>query len=210
MITIVLVDDHQLMRAGIKQFLAYVDDCNVIGEASTGDEAIESIRNLKPNLVLLDLNIPGPRGAVLIQKIVSDFAETKVLVLTMHNEATIARQAIKAGAKGYVKKDSAPEELLTAIRVVASGGIFISQDIMERIVFDDADEKVPYARIPLSGQEIKVLKLIAQGERGKSIAIQLGLSEKTVSAHKVNIKNKIQAKTDVELVDYAKSIFLTA
>lgn len=183
MISILLVDDHQLMREGIKQFLSHLNECQVIAEAATGEEAMILIKAFQPNIVLLDLNLPGLSGIHLIEQITHQFPLAKVLVLSMHNEIAIVKQAIKAGAKGYIKKDSAPQDLVKAIQAVANDGHYISQDIMEKIVFEDTTGVVEPPKISLTGQELKVLKLIAKGERGKSIAALLGLSEKTISAH---------------------------
>lgn len=208
MISILLVDDHQLMREGIKQFLSHLTECQVIAEAATGEEALLLINDYKPNIVLLDLNLPGLSGIPLIEQIAQQFPQSKVLVLSMHNEIAIVKQAIKAGAKGYIKKDSAPQDLVNAIQSVANDGRYISQDIMEKIIFEDIAGASESTRISLTGQELKVLKLIAKGERGKSIAALLGLSEKTISAHKANIKNKLNAKSDIDLIEYAKRMDL--
>lgn len=203
MIRVLLADDHALMREGLKQLFEYADDIVVAGEASNGDEVLVALKKGQFDLLLLDVTMPGPHGAELIARIKQFPDSPPILMLSMHCETQIAKRKLKAGASGYITKDSAPKDLMDAIRKVAEGGRYLSPNLAERIAFEtgDAVTNVPHAL--LTDREMHILCLLVSGRRAADIAGELGISIKTVSAHKAHIKNKMHIDNDAQLMRYA-------
>ncbi|HEY8094762.1 MAG TPA: response regulator transcription factor [Methylobacter sp.] len=202
MIRLLIVDDHALMREGLKQLFEGEDDILVSAEAGSGEEALAILQHETVDLVLLDITIPGIHGVELIAKIRDCSNSPPILVLSMHNESQIAKRKLKAGASGYITKDSSPKDLLEAIRKVASGGRYIASDIAERIAFEvsAAAPLVPHEL--LSGRELVVLRMLAKGKKVNEIALELGISSKTVSTHKARLMQKMHIDSDVKLMQY--------
>lgn len=202
MIRLLIVDDHALMREGLKQLFDGESDITVSAEAGNGEEALTMLRSHEIDLVLLDVTIPGLHGAELIAKIKEQPDSPPILVLSMHNEPQIAKRKLKAGASGYITKDSSPQKLLKAIRKVADGGRYIAQDIAEKIAFEVSDETPPVPHELLSGRELVILRMLAKGKKVNEIAQELDISSKTVSTHKARLMQKLHLDSDVKLMQY--------
>ena len=201
MISVILADDHAILRGGLKEILASADGFDLIGEASSGSELIELLRQRRPDVVMTDMHMPGICGIDLIARIHSQYPALPILVLSMLDEPQIASRAIKAGARGYITKDRGPEEMLTALRRVAGGGKYIESELAERMLFDTDGVGAPHCA--MTDRERGVFDLLILGKDAKEIACTLCISIKTVSTHKVNLLEKMKMKNAAELVKYA-------
>lgn len=202
MIRLVIVDDHAIVRHGLKQLLALAPDIVVVGEAGGGEELQTVLAQTACDVVLLDMNMPGLAGVDLIKWMRTTYPDLPALVLSMHAEGQIASRALKAGARGYLTKDSEPEILVGAIRKVSKGGKFIDAALVETLVFDhDAEISAPHTG--LSERELQVFLLLAAGKTISEIANDLFLSIKTVSTHKFRLMRKMNLQTSTDLVRYA-------
>lgn len=203
MIRIVIADDHAIVRAGLKQMFAIMPDMEVIAEAIDGDGVLDTLRNNRNDILLLDLNMPGISGPDLIARIKSHWPKQPVLVLSMHDTAQIASRALKAGADGYVTKDSEPDILLAAIRKVAAGGRYISGEIAQKMALQATVSGGQLPHNTLSDREFDVFKGLVKGLGVNDIAEQLSISNKTVSTHKARLLEKMQMSSIAELTRYA-------
>jgi DNA-binding NarL/FixJ family response regulator len=203
MIRIVLADDHTIVREGLKQLLGAAGDLDVVGEACNGLEVMERVRALTFDLLLLDMSMPGKSGIELIRQVRSEKPKLRILVLSMHEEHQYAVRAIRAGAAGYLTKESASRALVDAIRKVASGGAFISAEVAQQLALGAMPDATGPLHGKLSDREFQVFKLISEGKSVSDIAERLNLSVKTVSTHKANILNKMGMSTQAELIRYA-------
>lgn len=202
MIRVIIVDDHAIVRHGLKQILALASDINVVGEASGGEELQDVLARTGCDLVLLDMNMPGLAGVDLIKWLHETHPDLPILILSMHVEGQIASRALKAGASGYLTKDSEPEILVGAIRKVSRGGKFIDAALVETLVFDhDPESCAPHEG--LSERELQVFLMLASGRTISEIATDLHLSIKTVSTHKFRLMRKMNLQTSTDLVRYA-------
>jgi DNA-binding NarL/FixJ family response regulator len=201
MIRLLIADDHGIVREGLKQLFALAQDLVVVGEAANGGEALEMLRAGGVDLILLDMTMPGIGGASLITRLRAHDGCPPILVLSMHNELQIARQALTAGASGYLTKDSDPRTLMSAIRKVASGGRYVDPVLAEKMVFDFGGERQPHEL--LSQREFDILRLLAHGKSVNDIADELKISNKTVSTHKARLMQKMNCQSNAELVRYA-------
>ncbi len=204
---IVIADDHAIVRSGFSMILNFQEDMEVIAMAADGIEAYQMVAKHQPDVLLLDLSMPpGESGLVATGKIKEDFPETKILILTMHDDEEYLFHVLKNGASGYMLKSAPDEELLQAIRVIHSGGTYIHPKMATSLVRElvNKDHKVkesdPFEL--LSKREIEVLPLVAKGYGNKEIAQKLFISVKTVEAHKAKIMEKLQLKSRPELVEY--------
>ena len=202
MIRIQIADDHAIVREGLKQLFAMYRDVTVVGESVHGGQLLEVLRQGEIDLVLLDMTMPGISGIDLIERIRAHYPQLPLLVLSMHNEAQIARRAIEAGASGYLTKDNDPEMLMLAIRKVAGGGRFVDPLLAQEMVFDRAagTQRAPHEA--LSDREQHILRLLVQGLSINEIADQLSISNKTVSTHKARLMQKMQLRNNAELMRY--------
>jgi DNA-binding NarL/FixJ family response regulator len=205
MIRVVVADDHTIVREGLKQLLTAAGDLTVVGEAQNGHEVIERVRTLEFDLLLLDMSMPGKSGIELIKQVRAEKPKLKVLVLSMHEEHQYAVRAIRAGASGYLTKESASRQLVEAIRKVASGGAFISSEVAQQLALGAMPDAKGAPHEALSDREFQIFLLIASGKAISDIAQQLNLSVKTVSTHKSNILQKMGMTTPAELIRYALS-----
>jgi DNA-binding NarL/FixJ family response regulator len=203
MIRIVLADDHLIVRRGLKQILAEEADFLVVGEAADGNEALTLVRQANFDVLVLDLSMPGRSGIELIKLIKAERPKLPILVLTMHQEEQYAVRAIKSGAKGYLTKESAPEQLVSAIRKVASGGAFITPAVAERMAMDfgATDNEAPHTQ--LSDREYQIFEMLVAGKSVTAIADALCISVKTISTHKTRILQKMHMSSSAELIHYA-------
>jgi two-component system invasion response regulator UvrY len=203
MIRILIADDHTIVRQGLKQMLSEVGDFVVAGEASDGLEALKQLREHAFDVLLMDMSMPGTSGIELIKQVKSEKPKLAILVLSMHKEKQYAVRALKAGALGYLTKESAPEQLVSAIHKVARGGAFISTEVAERLALElgGNHDVVPHSL--LSDREYQIFMLIVDGDTIGGIADDLSLSVKTVSTHKTRILQKMNMSSTSELIHYA-------
>ncbi|WP_028215287.1 response regulator transcription factor [Paraburkholderia mimosarum] len=202
MIRILIADDHAIVRGGLRQILATTADIVVTAEAGQGSEVIEKLRTSEIDLLLLDMNMPGLSGVDLIRRVRSDRPTLPVLVLSIHNEAQVASRALRAGATGYVTKDSDPEVLLTAIRKLTDGGRFIDPKLVDAMVFEkQMGDAAPHEI--LSDREFQVLQMLAAGKTINEIAGACALSAKTISTHKMRLMQKLGLPNNAEIIRYA-------
>ncbi len=204
MIKVLIVDDHDILRAGLKHILKESGDIEVGGEAGDGLSALAKIRSERWDTVVLDLSMPGKSGIELIKQIKAEFPKLPILILSMHKEDIYAVRTLRAGASGYLCKDNAETQLPQAIRKVAGGGLFINQAVAEKLAAEmltgNADA-LPHTR--LSDREYEVFNCIVRGQGVTEIAHRLNLSIKTVSTHKSRILEKMNLSNTSELVRYA-------
>jgi DNA-binding NarL/FixJ family response regulator len=198
MTRIVLADDHQIVRDGLKRILAATTELQVAAEAADGDELLKLVRAADYDIAVVDMSMPGLAGPALIKRLKSEKPKLKILVLSMHGEQQYAARVLKAGASGYLNKDSAAEQLVGAIRKIAAGGVHIGEAAAASLV---AAEKAPHEA--LSDREFEVLKLLVEGLGPTEIGERLHLSVKTVSTHKTRILEKLKLGSTAELVRYA-------
>lgn len=203
MITVLIVDDHDIVREGLKQIVFETGDIVVGGEARTAAEAMERVRSGAWDVVVLDLNLPDRPGLDVLAQIRTFAPKLPVLILSMHQQMSYAVRAMKSGALGYVSKDSAREHLVLAIRKLARGERFLTPAVAEGLAFDLMDGVGPTAHERLSDREFQVLSRIAGGQTPRAIAAELGLSVKTVGAHRARILTKMGLKNNAEIVQYA-------
>lgn len=203
MMKILIVDDHAVVRQGIKQIISEMEGPVEIGEAGNGSDAVRMLRDGEWDMVLLDINLPGRNGIEMLKQIKGEWKKLPVLMLSMYSEDQYAMRAIRSGAAGYMTKETAPDELLNAINKVMCGGRYISAEVAEKLVFeqDEGGDELPHHE--LSDREYEVLRLIASGKTVSEIADQLALSVKTISTYRSRILEKMKMKHNAELTHYA-------
>jgi two-component system, NarL family, invasion response regulator UvrY len=203
MIRIVIVDDHRLVREGLKKLLTHENDMCVIGEAGDSLEAFELIDRLLPDLLLLDLSLPGRSGLDILADIRLRYPELRTLILSMHPEESWGLRALKAGADGYLGKDVVPDELVTAIRRIHAGRKYITEGLAEALVDDMMQPQAAHAHERLSQREFEVLLLIASGKQPRDIADLLSIGERTVGTYRRRILEKLRLASTADIVHYA-------
>jgi two-component system response regulator NreC len=203
---ILLADDHVTVRHGLKLLIDNQPDMTVIAEASDGAAAVQQAIDLRPNVVVMDISMPGMNGLVATRKLKQALPDMAVVTLTRHGDDAYLQELLRAGVAGYVLKQSAPTELLQAIRAAASGGHYIDSTLTQRVTagFLGRDGKGPAKPgAAISEREAEVLRLIASGYSNKEIAASLSLSVKTVEAHKANAMRKLGLTSRIDIVNYA-------
>lgn len=202
MIKVTIVDDHSIVRLGLTKILQEESDIEVVGEAEDYKSLMESIKQVQPDVVILDISLPGKNGLEIIKELKQNYPAIRSLMLSMHPEDRFSVRAIKAGAYGYVTKESAANELVNAIRKIYSGGKFITQTVAEMLAdtFDQEFDKPAHER--LSDREFQILRMITTGKKTKEIAQELFLSPATVATYRTRILDKMQLKSNVELTNY--------
>jgi len=203
MIRLLVADDHAILRDGIKQLVSGTSDIEVVAEAANGEEIRDCLDRNNFDLILLDLSMPGIDGVELIAQLKSHWPGLPILVFSGHIETGMAVVAIKAGASGYVTKDSSPATLLQAIRKVASGGQFMDPEIAEQVVFGMLKPQQSLPHMRLSRRELEIFLLLAKGNSVNAIAERLSISNKTVSSHKTHLMVKMNLSSNANLVHYA-------
>jgi DNA-binding NarL/FixJ family response regulator len=199
----VIVDDHAVVRSGLKLLLDAEEDMEVVGEAGNLQEAVFRTRALKPDVVLMDVVMPGASGIEATPAVLREHPAARVLVLSMQDDPTYVREAFAAGASGYVLKEAADEEVVGAIRDVAGGGRYVHPTLGARLVAADAEERERAEADPLTEREREILRLLALGHTNQEIAKSLFLSVRTVETHRAHIMQKLRLSTRAELVHYA-------
>ena len=201
-VTIVLVDDHAVVRAGVKRLLEQEPLFEVIGEAESGEKAYQLFGQLKPDVMVMDLSMPGMGGLEAIRRILMRHERAKILVLSMHEDLSFANQALKLGAKGYLLKNTLGDDLVKSIQVVSQGEIFLSDEIAKKMAMQSiSGQQDPIHE--LSAREFEIFRLLAEGFEIDAIAATLHISSKTVSNYQTMIKQKLDISTPVELIRYA-------
>ncbi len=201
-ISVVLVDDHSVVREGYRRLIEATADLSVIGEAATGEEAYRLYGELHPDVVVMDLSLPGIGGIEAVRRIVARDAQARVLVFSMHDDAVFSSRALKAGAKGYVTKAAAPDVLIDAIRAVAGGRLYLSQDIAQEL----AVLSLPGRNNPvqaLSAREFEVFRMLVEGHSVAEIARVLSLSQKTVANYQSALRQKLDVSNTTQAVRLA-------
>lgn len=201
-IRILLVDDHAVVRAGYKVLLENSAEISIVGEADSGESACRLFADLAPDVVIMDLSLPGMSGLEAIRRIISRDADARVLVFSMHEDTVFVEQALQAGARGYITKSSAPEVLVDAVKTIARGEVHLDGELAQRLAFQKTRGKAtPFAS--LSTREFEIFCLLAEGLDINGIAARLSLSYKTVANYSTQIKNKLSVTTVAELARMA-------
>jgi two-component system invasion response regulator UvrY len=203
MITVLLVDDHELVRIGIETLLSTIADVRVVGVASCGEQALAMMDSLVPNVVLMDINMPGMGGAEACRRIVAQYPQTKIIALSAYNESLVPTHLLKLGAAGFISKSSPVEEMVRAIHTVMLGKRYLCADVATTLALETLEEpeQTPFAK--LSKRETEVVNLILQGKSIQEMAHLLDLSDKTVNTYRYRLYDKLQVKNDVELTHLA-------
>ena len=205
-IRLLLVDDHQIVRAGLRMLFMAESDIDIVGEVDNAEEAIQAVRELEPDVVLMDIAMPGMSGIEATRRIKEAKPDIAVLALTMHEDEQYFFEMLNAGASGYMPKRAAPDDLVSAIRVVSQGNVFLYPSLAKLLVRDYLERSEPGAQREadvLTPREREVLTLIAEGLTSRQIAEALTISPKTVDRHRENIMRKLNLRGRVELVKYA-------
>jgi len=203
---ILLVDDHATVRVGLKLLIDSQPDMKVVGEAANGKDAVRQTSLVDPDIVVMDISMPDMNGLVATRTLKQARPGVAVVALTRHEDDTYVEELLRAGASGYVLKQSAPDEFLRAVRAVAEGGIYVDSAKVSRVadgLFARDASAAARASESISDRETQVLRLVATGHSNKEIAAQLGLSVKTVEAHKANAMRKLGLKGRIDVIRYA-------
>lgn len=201
-IRVMLVDDHAVVRAGYKTLLENTEDIEVIAEAATGEQACKIHNELQPDIMVIDLSMPGMGGLETIRRTIARNSNAKVLVFTMHEEIVFVEQALQTGARGYITKNSAPDVLIDAIRTLATGQTFLDSEIAQRLAFQKTrGSDSPFSN--LSTREFEIFCLLAEGLSTSEIAKRLSISYKTVANYSTQIKNKLDVSTVADIARLA-------
>ena len=200
--TIVLVDDHAVVRAGVRRLLEQEPLFEVIGEAESGEKAYQTFGELKPDVMVMDLSMPGMGGLEAIRRILMRYEKAKILVLSMHEDLSFANQALKLGAKGYLTKNTLADDLVKSIETVTQGDVFLSDEIAKKMAMQSISGNQDPVH-ELSAREFEIFRLLAEGFDIDAIASTLNISSKTVSNYQTMIKQKLNINTPIELIRYA-------
>ena len=202
-IRVLIVDDHAVVRSGLRLLLAAQEDIEPVGEAGNARDGIFQARALKPDVILLDMVMPDQSGLDVLPQLVHENPQAKILVLSMQDDPQYVREAFGAGASGYVLKEAADSEVVSAIREVARGGRYVHPELGARLIAAEADERRREAEDPLSKREREVLRLLALGHTNQEIAKMLYISVRTAETHRAHIMQKLGLQTRAELVRHA-------
>jgi two-component system, NarL family, invasion response regulator UvrY len=200
--TIVLVDDHAVVRAGVRRLLEQEPLFEVIGEAESGEKAYQILAELKPDVMVMDLSMPGMGGLEAIRRILMRYEKAKILVLSMHEDLSFANQALKLGAKGYLTKNTLADDLVKSIETVTQGDVFLSDEIAKKMAMQSISGNQDPVH-ELSAREFEIFRLLAEGLDIDAIASTLNINSKTVSNYQTMIKQKLDINTPIQLIRYA-------
>ena len=202
-IRVLIVDDHAVVRSGLRLLLDANDDIDVVGEAGTAHDALLRARELEPAVVLKDVMMPGQSGIDVVPQLLREHPQTNVLMLSMQDDPRYVREAFAAGARGYVLKEAADTEVVAAVREVGSGGRFVTPALGARLVAAEVDAELRADADPLSEREHEVMRLLGLGYTNQEISRQLGISVRTAETHRAHIMRKLSFSSRAELVRYA-------
>lgn len=208
MIKILVADNHPIVRMGVKQVLEPVSDIEVVGDVSTTTELFDVLENLTPDIILLEMDIPEINGIATLRKIKKEYPNIRVLIYSGQSEDVYALSTIRAGAFGYLSKTADLDYVISAIRKIGEGNMFITNELAQRLAFDEGTQKPRRFFRKLSAREVEVLKLLASGKRNKEVAQGLDLNEKTVSTYKARLMRKLNVDNLVDLLQQAKALEL--
>lgn len=205
-IRILIADDHNLIRTGLRALLHSVDDIVVVGEAQDGNDVLRQVAELKPDIVLMDISLPGLSGIEATRQVREISPSTRVLALTVHEDEGMLREMLRAGAHGYILKRADDAELIQAIRSVSRGYMYIHPSLTSALVrdFSPLSDSQQSPEVTLTGRELDVLLLLARGYTNRQIAEELNLSPRTVEGHRSNLVSKLGIKSRVELMEYVE------
>lgn len=203
MIRVLVADDHAVVRRGLEQILSETADIEVAGQASNGADVLRLVREQRFNAVILDVNLGASNGLELLGEIKKERPDLPVLVLTVYSAEQYAVRALRAGAAGFLTKESAPDQLVEAVRKVVSGGKYMSVEMAEQLAHWVADDRARRPHELLSEREFQILRMLASGKTVSQVAEELSLSVKTISTHRMRLLKKMQMKTNAELTSYA-------
>ncbi|ALM09346.1 ligand-binding protein SH3 [Sediminicola sp. YIK13] len=208
MIKVLIADNHPIVRMGIKHVLDAASDFEVIDDVSSTTELFEKLEVVTPDVVILEMDIPEINGIAALRKMKQDFPDVKVLIYSGQSEDVYALSTIRAGAYGYLSKVADIDYIITATRKVSEGNMFITNELAQRLAFDEGTQKPRRFFRKLSSREVEVLKLLASGKRNKDVALGLNLNEKTVSTYKARLMKKLNVDNLVDLLQQAKALEL--
>lgn len=208
MINVLIADSHPIVRLGIKQVLDSASGFEIIGDVSTTTELFKALEKVSPDVVMLEMDIPEINGIATLRKMKQEFPNIKVLMYSGQSEDVYALSTIRAGAFGYLSKSADVDYIISAIRKVAEGNMFITNELAQRLAFDEGTQKPRRFFRKLSSREVEVLKLLASGKRNKEVAEGLNLNEKTVSTYKARLMRKLNVDNLVDLLQQAKALEL--
>ena len=208
MIKVLIADSHPVVRLGVKQVLEAASGYEVVADVSSTSELFETLEKVSPDVVMLEMDIPDINGIATLRKMKQEFPEAKVLMFSGQSEDVYALSSIRAGAFGYLSKAADLEYILSAIKKVSEGNMFITNELAQRLAFDEGSQKPRRFFRKLSTREIEVLKLLASGKRNKEVAEGLNLNEKTVSTYKARLMRKLNVDNLVDLLQQAKALEL--
>jgi two-component system response regulator NreC len=203
---VLIADDHAIVRAGLRAVLASEPSLHLVGEATGGYETIEMVSDRQPNILVLDVSMPDLDGIAVTKKLKPLYPDLRILILTIHEDAALLREAIRSGAAGYILKHAAESELISAIQIVMRGDMYVDPSMLRSLI----EEKSSPAAVgqesgePLTPRETEVLKLIVQGYTNRQIGKELHISVRTVDGHRANLSRKLGLRSRVELVRYAR------
>ncbi len=208
MIKVLIADNHPIVRLGIKNILESATDFQVVDDVATTSELFERLKKVTPDVVLLEMDIPEINGIATLRKIKQEYPDIKVLIYSGQSEDVYALSTIRAGAFGYLSKTADPDYIITAVKKVSEGNMFITNELAQRLAFDEGTQKPRRFFRKLSTREVEVLKLLASGKRNKDVAQGLNLNEKTVSTYKARLMKKLNVDNMVDLLQQAKALEL--
>jgi DNA-binding NarL/FixJ family response regulator len=208
MIKLLIADNHPIVRLGMRTVLESVPDFQVVGDVSTTSELFETLEKVSPDVVILEMDIPEINGIATLRKMKQDYPEIKVLMHSGQSEDVYALSTIRAGAYGYLSKTADLDYIVSAVRKVSEGNMFITNELAQRLAFDEGTQKPRRFFRKLSTREVEVLKLLASGKRNKEVAEGLNLNEKTVSTYKARLMRKLNVDNMVDLLQQAKALEL--
>jgi len=208
MIKVLIADNHPIIRMGVTNVLEAANGFEVVASAATTSELFEKLEKVSPNVVMLEMDIPEINGIATLRKIKREYPDVRVLMYSGQSEDVYALSTIRAGAFGYLSKESDIDYIISAVRKVSEGNMFITNELAQRLAFDEGTQKPRRFFRKLSTREVEVLKLLASGKRNKDVAIGLNLNEKTVSTYKARLMKKLNVDNMVDLLQQAKALEL--
>jgi two-component system response regulator NreC len=206
MTKVLIADDHAIVRAGLRVVLTSEPSLHLVGEAAGGYEAIEMVSDTQPNILVLDVSMPDLDGIAVTKKLKPLYPDLKILILTIHKDDALLREAIKSGAAGYILKQAAESELISAIQIVMRGDMYVDPSMLRSLIEEKSSPTdVRHESVePLTPRETEVLKLIVQGYTNRQIGKELNISVRTVEGHRANLSGKLGLRSRVDLVRYAR------
>jgi two-component system response regulator NreC len=206
MIDILIADDHAIVRTGLRALLRSEPGLQLVGEATGGYEAIELVGKTRPDILILDLSMPDLDGIAVTRQLKPQYPDLRILILTVHEDEAMLREAIRAGASGYIVKHAAEAELIAAIKTIRRGDLYVDPAMLRVLLVESPKPRTeqPASPDPLTPRETDVLKLIVQGYTNRQVGEELGISVRTVEGHRANLLEKLGLRTRVELVRYAR------